>query len=109
MNKPENFRKIHGVKFTTKTGKKYSFFTDGRSPELWVLDDDLNTKYALAFVIDWKTETYQIKRAESGKGSNWIDTLHSGFFTSQSMKTINSFVDWAHHRVLEFEHNYNNL
>ena len=63
MNKPENFRKIHGVKFTTKTGKKYSFFTDGRSPELWVLDDDNNTKYALAFVIDWKTETYQIKRA----------------------------------------------
>ena len=109
MKKPENFRKIHGVKFTTKTGKKYSFHTDGRSPELWVLDDTNNTKYALAFVIGWTTETYQIKRAESGKGSNWIDTLHSGFFTSQSMKTINSFVDWAHHRVLEFEHNYNNL
>ena len=109
MNKPENFRKIHGVKFTTKTGKKYSFHTDGRSPELWVLDDTNNTKYALAFVIGWTTDTYQIQRAESGKGSNWIDTLHSGFFTSQSMKTINSFVDWAHHRVLEFEHNYNNL
>ena len=109
MNKPENFRKIHGIKFPTKTGNKYMFHTDGRSPELWVLDDTNNTKYALAFVIGWTTETYQIKRAESGKGSNWIDTLHSGFFTSQSMKTINSFVDWAHHRVLEFEHNYNNL
>jgi len=109
MNKPENFRKIHGIKFTTKTGNKYTFHTDGRSPELWVLDDSNHTKYALAFIMDWKTETYQIKRAESGKGSNWIDTLHSGDYTSQPMKTVNSFVDWARQRVLQFEHNYNKL
>ena len=109
MNKPENFRKIHGVKFTTKTGKKYSFHTDGRSPELWVLDDTNNTKYALAFVIDWKTETYEIKRAESGKGSNWVDTIHQGNFGKDSMKTLSSFVDWAHHRILQFEYEYNKL
>lgn len=109
MNKPENFRKIHGVKFTTKTGKKYTFHTDGRSPELWVLDDTNNTKYALAFLIDWKTETYEIKRAESGKGNNWVDTIHQGNFGKDSMKTINSFVDWAHHRILQFEYEYNKL
>lgn len=109
MNKPENFRKIHGIKFTTKTGNKYTFHTDGRSPELWVLDDSNHTKYALAFIIDWKTETYEIKRAESGKGSNWVDTIHQGNFGKDSMKTLGSFVDWSHHRVLQFEHNYNKL
>ena len=109
MNKPENFRKIHGVKFTTKTGKKYSFHTDGRSPELWVLDEYNHTKYALAFVIDWKTETYEIKRAESGKGSNWIDTIHQGNFGKDIMKTLSSFVDWAHDRILQFEYEYNKL
>ena len=109
MNKPENFRKIHGIKFTTKAGNKYTFHTDGRSPELWVLDDNNHTKYALAFVIDWKTETYEIKRAESGKGSNWIDTIHQGNFGKDSMKTLSSFVDWSHDRILQFEYEYNKL
>lgn len=109
MNKPENFRKIHGVKFTTKTGNKYMFHTDGRSPELWLLDDSNHTKYALAFIMDWETETYEIKRAESGNGSNWVDTIHSGNFTSEPMKTMSSFVDWAHHRILQFEYEYNKL
>ena len=30
-------------------------------------------------------------------------------FVEPTIIPINSFVDWAHHRVLEFEHNYNNL
>ena len=109
MKKPENFRKIDGVKFATKTNNEYKFATDGVSPELWVLDDVNNTKYVLAFVIGWTTETYQIKRAESGKGTNWIDVLHSGNFGKHSMETMSSFVIWAANRVIQFENEYNKL
>jgi hypothetical protein len=109
MKKPENFRKIDDLKFATRTGGKYKFSTNGVDPELWVFTQPDTSNYALAFVIDWENETYQIKRAKNGDGRNWIDTIHSGNFASESMKTINSFVDWAHNRVLQFEHNYNNL
>ena len=109
MKKPENFRKIDGVKFATKTNNEYKFATDGRSPELWVFQQPDDSKYCLAFIIDWETEVYQIRRAENGKGTNWIDTLHSGNFGKHSMETMSSFVIWAHNRVLQFEHNYNNL
>ena len=51
MKKPENFRKIHGIKFTTKKGNKYTFHTDGRSPELWVFTVPDDTNYVLAFII----------------------------------------------------------
>jgi hypothetical protein len=109
MKKPENFRKINDVKFVTGTGGKYKFSTNGVDPELWVFQEPDTSDYVMAFVMDWENETYQIKRAKNGDGRNWVDTIHSGNFVSESMKTINSFVDWAHNRVLEFEHNYNNL
>jgi hypothetical protein len=109
MKKPENFTKIDGVKFTTKTGNQYKFTTDGMGSELWVFNQPDTSQYCLAFIIDWETETYEIKRAENGNGNNWVDKIHSGNFTSESMKTMSSFVDWAHHRVLQFEYNYNNL
>ena len=109
MKKPENFRKIDGVTFETRMGTKYKFATDGISPELWVFTQPDDTNYVLAFIIDWKTETYEIKRVGNGKGTNWIDTLHSGNFTSEPMKTMSSFIDWLHNRVLQFEHYYHNL
>ena len=109
MKKPENFRKIDGVKFATKTNNEYKFATDGIGVELWVFKQPDTTKYCLAFIIDWKTETYEIKRVENGKGTNWIDVLHNGNFGKHSMETMSSFVIWAHNRVLEFEHNYNKL
>ena len=109
MNKPENFRKIHGVKFTTKTNNEYKFATDGIGVELWVFKQPDTTKYCLAFIIDWKTETYEIKRVENGKGTNWIDVLHSGNFGKHSMETMSSFVIWAHNRVIQFEYYYNKL
>ena len=110
MKRPENFNKIDSVTFTTKTNNEYKFSIDtGRSPVLWVFTKYNHTKYALAFVIDWKTETYEIKRAESGKGSNWIDTIHQGNFGKDSMKTLSSFVDWSHDRILQFEYEYNKL
>ncbi len=109
MKKPVNFRKIDDVKFATRTGGKYKFSTNGIDPELWVYTIPDNSIYVMAFVMDWENETYQIKRAENGDGRNWIDTIHSGNFTSQTMKTLNSFIDWAHNRVIHFEHYYNNL
>ncbi len=109
MKKPQNFRKIDDVKFSTRTGGEYKFSTNGVDPELWVFTQPDTTNYVLAFVIDWENETYQIKRAKNGDGRNWIDTIHNGNFASESMKTINSFVDWAHNRVLQFEHYYNKL
>ena len=109
MKKPENFRKIDGVKFATKTNNEYKFVTDGVSPELWVFNQPDTSQYCLAFIIDWETETYEIKRAENGNGNNWIDVLHSGNFTSESMKTMSSFVIWAHNRVIQFEYYYNKL
>jgi hypothetical protein len=109
MKKPENFRKIDNTTFASRTGTKYKFSTDGISPELWVFTIPDDTEYVLAFIIDWENETYQIKRAGNGKGNNWIDTIHSGNFTSQPMKTINSFIDWAYNRLIQFEHYYNKL
>ena len=109
MKKPVNFKKIDDVKFATRTGNKYKFSTNGVDPELWVFTLPDNSNYVLAFDIDWQNETYKIKRAKNGDGRNWIDTIYSGNFTSEPMKTINSFVDWAHNRVLQFEHYYNKL
>jgi hypothetical protein len=109
MKQPVNFIKIDGIKFTTKTHNEYRFATDGISPELWVFQQPDDSKYCLAFIIDWENELYEIKRAENGKGNNWIDTIHSGGFTIEPMKTINSFVDWAHYRILQFQYNYNHL
>ena len=109
MKKPVNFRKIDDVKFTTRTGNKYKFSTNDIHPELWVYTENDDTQYVIAFIIDWENETYQIKRVENGDGTNWIDTIHNGNFASESMKTINSFVDWAHNRVLQFENYYNFL
>ena len=109
MKKPENFTKIDGVKFATKTNNEYKFATDGRSPELWVFQQPDTSKYCLAFVIDWEKEVYEIRRAENGKGVNWIDTIHQGNFTSEPMKTMSSFVDWVHHRIIQFEYEYNKL
>ena len=109
MKKPENFNKINNVKFTTKTGNQYKFASDGKSPELWIFNQPDDTKYCLAFVIDWTNEVYEIKRAENGKGTKWIDTIHQGNFTSQPMKTMSSFIDWVHNRVLQFEYFYNKL
>jgi hypothetical protein len=107
MKKPENFRKINNTTFATRTGNKYMFQTDGRSPELWVFQQPDTTDYAMAFIMDWENETYEIKRVKNGDGTNWIDTLHIGNFTSEPMKTINSFIDWAHNRVIQMEHYYN--
>ena len=107
MRKPENFRKIDDVKFATRTGGKYKFSTNGVDPELWVYAQPDNSIYVMAFIMDWENNTYQIKRAENGNGNNWIDTIHMGNYTSEPMKTINSFIDWAHNRIIQFEHLYN--
>ena len=110
MKRPENFNKINGITFSTTTGNTYKFSADTHSsPVLWVFAKPDNTKYSLAIVIDWEHEIYEIKRAVSGNGKNWIDVIHQGNFTSQPMKTIDSFVDWVHNRVIQFEYNYNNL
>jgi hypothetical protein len=110
MKKPENFRKIDGVKFATKTNNEYKFSVDTpKGNLLWIFSQPDTTTYSLAFVIDWEKEVYEIKRAKNGDGKNWIDTLHSGNFDKHSMETMSSFVIWAHNRVLQFEHNYNNL
>jgi hypothetical protein len=106
MNKPENFRKIDDKKFKTPSGYEYKFSTDGRSPELWVFRQPDTTNYVLAFVIDWENETYEIKRAGNGKGTNWIDTIHQGNYTKQTMKSIDSFTDWVRNRVRTFETEY---
>ena len=36
MKRPENFRKLDDIKFTTKTGKHYKFSISDLHPELWV-------------------------------------------------------------------------
>ena len=110
MKRPENFNKIDSVTFTTKTNNEYKFSIDtGRSPVLWVFTKPDDTNYVLAFIMDWENEVYEIKRAKNGDGMNWIDTIHQGNFGKDSMKTMSSFVQWAHNRVIQFEYYYNNL
>lgn len=110
MKRPENFRKIDGVTFTTKTNNEYKFSVDTpKGNLLWIFSQPDTSQYCLAFVIDWEKEVYEIKRAKNGDGKNWIDVIHQGNFTSQPMKTMNSFVDWAHNRIIQFEYNYNKL
>lgn len=109
MKKPENFKKIDSVIFETRTGNKYMFSTDDISPELWVFQQPDTTQYALAFIIDWERESYEIKRAKNGDGANWIDTIHQGNFSKDIIKTMQSFVEWAHYRVLTFEYEFNKL
>ena len=110
MKRPENFRKIDGVKFATKTNNEYKFSLDApKGNLLWIFSQPDTTTYSLAFVIDWEKEVYEIRRAKNGDGKNWIDTIHQGNFGKDSMKTMSSFVIWALNRVIQFEHNYNNL
>jgi len=106
MNKPENFRKIDDKRFNTPSGYEYKFSTDGISPELWVFRQPDDTNYVLAFIIDWENETYEIKRAGNGKGTNWIDTLHKGIYAKGTMKTINSFTEWVKTRIESYETEY---
>ena len=107
MNKPENFRKIDDKKFKTTSGYEYKFSTDGKSPELWVFRQPDTTNYVLAFIMNWENETYEIKRAKNGDGRNWIDTIHQGNYTKQTMKSIDLFTDWVRNRVRTFETEYN--
>ena len=110
MKRPENFNKIDSVTFTTKTNNEYKFSVDTpKGNLLWIFSQPDTSQYCLAFVIDWEKEVYEIKRAKNGDGKNWIDVIHQGNFTSQPMKTMNSFVDWAHNRIIQFEYNYNKL
>lgn len=109
MKQPENFTKINGITFATRTGRKYKFAISDAHPELWVFHQPDTTNYVLAFIIDWDTETYEIKRAKNGDGTKWIDTLHQGNFTSQPFKTMSSFVDWVHNRIIQFEYYYNKM
>lgn len=109
MKRPENFNKINSKTFTTKKGNTYKFSEDtNHSPILWVFAKPDTTTYSLAFVIDWENQSYEIKRAESGNGKNWKDVLHVGYFEKEKMTTMQSFIDWAHWRVNEFEYYYNN-
>jgi hypothetical protein len=110
MKTPTNFDKINFKRFTTRTGNEYKFsLQDGESEILWIFRQPDNTNYCLAFIIDWEKELYEIKRAKNGDGKNWVDVIHQGNFTSQPMKTMSSFVDWVHNRVLQFEYFYNKL
>lgn len=110
MKKPENFNKIDNITFSTKTGNTYKFSIDtGRSPILWVFTKPDDTNYVLAFIMDWENNTYEIKRAKNGEGTNWIDTIHIGNFDKYCMRTMNLFVDWVHNRILQFEYFYNKL
>ena len=110
MKRPENFRKIQCITFGTKSGSTYKFSVDTNDDSiLWVFPKPDNTKYSLAFCFDWKNETYEIKRAESGNGKNWEDTLHRGNYTIQPMKTMDSFIDWIYNRIIQFEYYYNKL
>jgi hypothetical protein len=110
MKRPENFRKIDGVKFATKTNNEYKFSVDTpKGNLLWIFSQPDTTTYSLAFVIDWEKEVYEIKRAKNGDGKNWIDVIHQGNFGKDSMETMSSFVIWAHNRVIQFEYYYNNL
>ena len=106
MNKPENFRKIDSKTFNTPSGYEYKFSTDGFSPELWVFRQPDTTAYCLAFVIDWKAQTYAIRKAGNGNGTNWVNNVHSGNFASEIMKTLDSFIEWARYRVETFETEY---
>ena len=107
MNKPQNFRKINGVTFANRNGKKYMFATNGVEPELWIFQQPDTTKYCIAFVFDWENNTYEIKKAGNGDGKNWVTILHQGNYTHKSMKTMNTFIDWVHFRVIQFENEYN--
>jgi len=107
MRKPKNFRKIDGIAFTLRTGNKYMFQTDGISPELWVFREPDDTPHVLAFIMNWENETYEIKRAGNGKGTNWVETIHKGVYTIEPMRKMNTFIDWVQHRVAEFETFYN--
>lgn len=109
MKQPKNFRNIVGIKFTTARGNDYKFATDGKSPELWVFNQPDTTKYCLAFIIDWENETYEIKRAKNGSGTNWIDVLHNGNFVSDTFKTMDGFVEWIKYRIEMFGDFYNKL
>jgi hypothetical protein len=110
MKRPENFRKIDGVKFATKTNNEYKFSVDTpKGNLLWIFSQPDTTTYSLAFVIDWEKEVYEIKRAKNGDGKNWIDTIHQGNFGKHSMETMSSFVIWAANRVIQFENEYNKL
>ena len=110
MKRPENFRKIDGVTFTTKTNNEYKFSVDTpKGNLLWIFSQPDTSQYCLAFVIDWEKEVYEIRRAKNGDGKNWIDTIHQGNFGKHSMETMSSFVIWAHNRVIQFEYYYNKL
>lgn len=109
MKKPENFGKIDNRTFATRMGNEYKFSTNGVDPELWVFRQPDTTNYVLAFVMDWQFETYQIKTAKNGDGRNWIGTLHSGNYSRETMRTLDSFIQWVNYRIEMFETAFDKL
>lgn len=109
MKKPVNFKKIDDMTFATRTGSKYKFSTNDIDPELWVFRQPDTTNYVLAFVMDWQFETYQIKTAKNGDGRNWIGTLHSGNYSRETMRTLDSFIQWVNYRIEMFETAFDKL
>lgn len=109
MKAPKNFYKIRGEYFDTPTGNRYKIgIEDWRYeiPLVWAFRTPDTTKYCLAVEFNWEMETYEVKRAGNGQGTNWDKTLHEGPINKQVMGTMDDFIDWFSKVITVFEYDY---
>lgn len=109
MNAPKNFDKIRTKRFTTPSGNQYKIgledWIDERSL-VWAFRQPDTTTYCLAIQFNWTTETYEVKRAINGQGTNWDKTLHEGNINKNAIKNMDEFIDWFSKVITVFEYDY---
>ena len=109
MKAPKNFDKINLKHFTTPTGNEYKIGIEDWKDEtslVWAFREPDTTTYCLAVEFNWKMETYEVKRAKNGKGTNWDNTRHEGPINKQVMGTMDEFIDWFSKLITVFEYDY---
>ena len=106
MRRPINFNKIEGREFKLLSGAEYRFNYNGKEDIVWSFRQPDTTPYVLAFIFHWDTNFFEIKRAKNNDGTNWIDTLYTGYFHRENMKTLVAFMDWISSMVHYYENYY---
>lgn len=109
MKAPKNFDKIHLKHFTAPSGSEYKIGIEETYEDnhiVWAFKQPDNTMYCLALVFNWKLETYEVKRAENGRGTIWDKTLHEGGINKNSIKSMHDFIDWFSKVITVFEYDY---
>ena len=105
MKRPVNFDKIQFKRFDIN-GNQYKISFAGMGDVVWAFRQPDDTDYCLAICFDWENGQFSVKKAENGRGDNWISILHKGPISKSSLKSPITFTQWMSNVISNFEFEY---